>query len=228
MAKNKKEGTVREDEKALQRILAHPAGAAGWLLNFVGNDLSDLSEGQWSDLLAEANVFASGNVVHEGASKQLAPDVNMGLWECPMIDLVGKARKERKLAPNRGAVSDLHNRLNGALRDFFSEKSHAEMTLPKITIRLLNPARYVARKSGSVESEAGFSEIRADSQNEAFYYHAVMLLASCAGRLRRGEACARPFVAIRSDQVFCSAPCLSRINQQRYPERMKRTKTLGS
>lgn len=224
MAQQTHLGISGENEKAIQRILAYPAGAAGWLLNYIDNDLGHLSDGQWSDLLAEAAIFASGGVIYEGASKKLAPDVNMGLWECPMIDLVGKARSERKLSPNRGALKDLHNRLNGALRDFFGERSHAEMTLPKITIRLLNPVRYVAHKIGASESEGAFFEVTAETRNDAFYYHAVMLLASCAGKLKRCEACGRPFVAVRSDQVFCSAPCLSRINQQRYRERLKRNK----
>lgn len=211
-----------EQEKARQRILSMPQGAIEWLLRFIRTDMGSLSQGQKSDLLAEVQAFAKGLVNYESAGIKVFTVVNIGLWKSEIVDLVGNVRRVTDLTPKASAIADLQSKLQKALEAHFSEPFGMRFPLPEgLAFVSLNPARFNDQLSDVTGVKAEPMGIEAKSLNDAFYYHAAALLTAYSSRLKRCDACQKTFAVNRTDQVFCSSACMSRIKQQRYLERLK-------
>lgn len=211
-----------EDQKAKQRIAAVSNGALGWLLRFVQTDLNNLSQGQWSDLIAECQVFARGQVHYDGAVLRSLPVQNACMWKSTVLDLAGKETAVTELSPKPSAIQALQDLLRKALKEHFDGPLLMQFPLPKDIIVLARRSSHsrkrATREAGGRSESAG---MEAKTLNDAFYFHAAMLLISFSEKIRRCEDCQTIFPAVRVDQVFCSPACLNRNKQQRHRERLK-------
>jgi hypothetical protein len=202
-----------EEVKAAQRIGNTPEQAMQWVIRFAQTELSTLSEGQWSDLMAEVDVFMlkgpplkiGRTTSHVGAafdwggapSEEYAP---RNKW-IPVT-----------IRPPRKAVEELHRCAQMSLEAVAKgNKMIFQLGPLHLTVEPVHPS-----------IKHGGLTVKTHTPFDAFAYHVAHLLVHHNRRVRRCTECKSIFLAERKNQQYCTSRCLSRVTQRRWRERHKK------
>lgn len=206
-----------EEVKAAGRLGKTPEQVMRWVLRFVQMDLSGLSEGQWSDLGAEAHVFTKkGPPLRIGRVTSYVAAVFDWGGGSPEKDLPKKGKTVLTIRPSREQITELQHLTRGIFESL-AAKEPILFELGPLSL-YVNPVSYSVKHGGLT--------IKVHGPFDAFGLHVAFLLAQHPGRLRRCAECQTLFLAERSNQQFCITRCLTRVTQRRWRER-HRKKTAG-
>lgn len=207
-----------EEMKAAERIGPSSDQAMRWLIKFAQTDLANLSEGQWSDLIAEVQVFT-----------KRGPPLKMGrsttrisasfTWK--IIPPADPHAKDQEITivtqPSREQIAFLQKWAFVSL-DCIAKGGIVQVAAGTLLIGILtNPP-----------PGQGHLVISTDNPKAAFGFHFAHLLAEYVKRIRRCTECQLMFLSERRNQRFCTTRCLTRTTQRRWRERqLKKKSTKG-
>ncbi|MFZ1845064.1 MAG: hypothetical protein WAU40_17995, partial [Nitrospira sp.] len=86
-------------------------------------------------------------------------------------------------------------------------------TFPQMTLVVVSP--------GSFSDETGTIFVSAKRKAKEFEYRFVHLLAQSGDYIRRCPECAKIYLAIRRDQVYCHPRCQNRVAARKWREAQK-------
>ncbi len=198
-----------EELKAAERIGPSADQAMRWLIKFAQTDLASLSEGQWSDLTAEIQVFTKrGPPVKIGtASTRIA-----ALFAWKVVPPKDPQAKDQKITlvtqPSQEQIAFLQKWA------FISLDTIAKGGIVQVTVGTLLFDIFSNPPPGQ-----GHLAIESATPQAAFGFHFAHLLAEYVRRLRRCTECQTMFLSERRNQRFCTTRCLTRTTQRRWRER---------
>lgn len=200
--------------KAAERLGKNPDECMRWVLKFAQADLANYSDGQWTDLCAEVDVFTSrGPLIRTGRGF-----VHLGAafdWSGPPPEEALPKGKWVAFTfhPSRKQVTALQEHTKEIL-EAFAQNEEIKLVLGPLHI-YLEPWR--AFRSGGLS-------FKTHTPADAFGFHLTLLLSHYHGRVRSCKACSTMFLADRRNQQYCTTRCLSRVTQRRWRERHMKKK----
>ena len=192
-----------EYEKAMERIQTMPDGAVGWLLTFLQTDLEALTPTEWTLVAFEVAAFVDETGDRYGG--MVAPESGWSVEGVPLA-------KNYQTIPSRKEGQDIQAAALEQLERYWHE-GYTAFTFPQMTLVVVSP--------GEGSDEAGTIFVSAKRKTKEFEYRFVHLLAQTGDYIRRCPECAKIYLAIRRDQLYCHPRCQNRVAARKWRESRK-------
>ncbi len=203
-----------EEVRAAERIGPTADHAMRWLIKFAQTDLTRLSEGQWSDLAAEVQVFTRrGPPVRIGRSTTRIRASFMWSIVVPKDQKAKEHKFTLVTQPSREQIGFLQKWASFSL-DCIAKGGVVQVNAGIMLINIFT----------SPPPGQGHLSISTDSPKTAFGFHFAHLMAEYVKRLRHCAECRNLFLAERRNQRYCATRCLTRATQRRWRERHMKKK----
>jgi hypothetical protein len=182
--------------KANRRLGYYDASQMDWLVRFVGRNLEELSKGDWLNLTYEVALYLWMN----------AP-VGLDLAEEVPV------KRERVLVPDAEAIKDCQAICRKHLYEFIATGG--------TSFHFQHGISMTVRK----EWPTAFRLVYDTKETKGRFQVALAWTLRRAGPdLAKCPECERLFIRGRSDQKYCSSPCLSRATTRRLREKKTRVR----
>lgn len=195
----------RELDKAWERVTAHSTGPIGWLLDFIQRDLDALTPSEWMVIAYEVAAF--GEEANPGTDA--IPTAAASGWSVQAIP----HETLFYTLPSRKEAMHLQTLIRGHLEHLW-EHGVAPVTFSDLTLVVTMP--------GALHERRGSLLVATKPKTKEFEYRVAVLMAQYSGRIRQCQECHRIFLAIRSDQLFCTTRCQMRVATRKYRSANKR------
>ncbi|MBX3121296.1 MAG: hypothetical protein KF784_19750, partial [Fimbriimonadaceae bacterium] len=175
----------QEYQKAIERIRSMPDGAVGWVLKFLQMELEALTPTEWTLVAFEVAAFVDETGDRYGG--MVAPESGWSVEGVPNA-------KNYQTIPSRKEAQDIQATVLEQLELYWHE-GYTAFNFPQMTLVVVSP--------GEGSDEAGTIFVSAKRKAKEFEYRFVHLLAQSGDYIRRCPECAKIYLAIRRDQLYC-------------------------
>jgi len=193
----------QEYQKAIERIRTMQDGAVGWVLTFLQTNLEALTPTEWTLVAFEIAAFVDETGDRFGG--MVAPESGWSVEGVPNA-------KNYQTIPSRKEALDIQTAVLAQLELYWHE-GYTAFTFPQMTLVVVSP--------GSFSDEAGTIFVSAKRKAKEFEYRFVHLLAQSGDYIRRCPECAKIYLAIRRDQLYCQPRCQNRVAARKWREAQK-------
>ena len=190
----------QEYQKAIERIRTMADGAVGWVLKFLQTDLETLTPTEWTLVAFEVAAFVDETGDRYGG--MVAPESGWSVEGVPNAE-------NYQTIPSRKEAQDIQAAVLEQLERYWHE-GYTAFTFPQMTLVVVSP--------GGFSDETGTIFVVAKRKAKEFEYRFVHLLAQSGDYIRRCPECARIYLAIRRDQVYCQPRCQNRVAARKWRE----------
>lgn len=203
--------------KAAERLGGNSDECMKWVLRFAQTDLSKLSDGQWTDLCTEVDVFNSRGPLlkadpgfrHVGAAHGWGESLTkesppQGKW----VTFTFRPSREQ-VAVLQGGTKEI--------LEAFAKGEEIKFELGPLHVYLEPQQPFCT----------GGLSFRTHTPVDVFGFHLARLFSHYHGRVRSCRECTIMFLADRRNQHYCTTRCLSRSTQRRFREKHMKKSALS-